>query len=59
MIIFVSPIPQTPVLVHKTYQFIVIPGEITRSIKIQRTKAPKKDKRETNQTCYNAEMVMF
>lgn len=59
MIILVSPIPQTPVLVHKTYQFIAIPGEITKSVEIQRTKAHKRDKRETNQTCYDAEMVIF
>ena len=37
--IFVSHIPQTPVLVHKADdQFIVIHGGIIKSIEIQRTK---------------------
>ena len=43
MVIFVSHIPQTPVLVHKADQFIAIHGGMIRSSEIQLTKIPKTD----------------
>ena len=50
MVIFVSHIPQTPVLVHKADQFIVSHGGIIKSIEIQRTKIPKTDAGRMNKS---------